>query len=63
VDKIPTFTPEQVEYLNRLYPERCANPTHTEREIWRYVGAREVVRHINSVYEEQLERGLLSSKG
>lgn len=59
---IPNFTKEQVEYLNKLYPERCPSPRMSERDIWRYVGARELVRHINKAFEEQLERAVLRTK-
>jgi len=54
--KIPTFTQEQIEYLNTLWPEKCPEKSHSEREIWMYVGHRYVVRHINSLFEAQLER-------
>ncbi len=56
------FTQEQVEYLNRLYPEMCPNLKMTEREIWRYVGARELVRHINHLFQDQLESNKLLRK-
>lgn len=58
----PYFTKEQVEYLNQLYPERCPSSKMSERDIWRYVGARELVRHVNQCFEEQLERGMTGTK-
>lgn len=60
--KKPYFTREQVEYLNQLFPERCPGSKMEERDIWRYVGARELVRHVNLLFEEQLEREMLVSK-
>lgn len=53
-DEAPGFTEAQIKYLNKLWPERCPDPKHTDREVWIAVGARQVVRHLNSVYESQL---------
>lgn len=61
-NKPPYFSKEQVEYLNALFPERCPAPKMEERDIWRYVGARELVRHINQAFNEQMEREMLVSK-
>ena len=60
--KIPAFTQEQVEYLNKLWPEKCPEESHSDRKIWTYVGSRHVVRHINSLYEQQIERSLNGKK-
>ena len=60
--KVPYFSKEQVEYLNGLFPERCPASSQEERDIWRYVGARELVRHINQAFQQQLEREMLVSK-
>lgn len=54
--KIPAFTAEQIEYLNAVWQEKCPEKSHSDREIWIAVGARSVVRHINSLYEAQIER-------
>lgn len=62
MSKVPYFSKEQVEYLNELFPERCPGSKMEERDIWRYVGARELVRHINQAFNEQLEREMLVSK-
>lgn len=56
--KIPSFTKDQVEYLNAIFPERCPNSKMEERDIWRYVGSRELVRHINQAYAEQMDRAM-----
>lgn len=37
--------------LNRLFPDRCPNPSDTDRDIWMKVGARRVVEFILSEYE------------
>ena len=57
--KTPSFSKQQIEYLNSLYPEKCPAPSWSDREIWRYVGNREVVRHLNSVFEDQEKRALI----
>lgn len=57
--KIPSFTKEQIEYLNALYPERCPEKSWTEREIWIAAGARGVVRHLNRLFDEQLDRSII----
>ena len=60
--KIPSFTAEQVEYLNAVWPEKCPEKSHTDREIWIAVGARSVVRNINSLYNAQVERLMKETK-
>lgn len=59
---IPYFTKEQVDFLNRMYPERCPEPKATDREIWMQVGQRQVVRHVNRLYQEQVARSLTGKK-
>jgi hypothetical protein len=55
----PSFTSQQIEYLNGLYPERTPDKNMTEREIWIAVGQRTVVRHLNTAFESQLERQMI----
>jgi hypothetical protein len=52
----PSFTKEQVEYLNKLWPEKCPEKSMSDREIWIAVGCRHVVRHINHLFEQQIAR-------
>jgi len=59
---IPYFTKEQIDFLNTRYPERCPEPAATDREIWMQVGQRQVVRLINRLYQEQVERSLTGKK-
>jgi hypothetical protein len=60
--KTPSFSKEQVEYLNTLWPEKCPEKSHSERDIWCYVGSRHVVRHINALFEAQVERSMQGTK-
>lgn len=58
----PMFSKEQIDYLNNLYPERSPDPKQTDREIWIAVGSRQVVRHLNSVFERQLETAIIQKR-
>ena len=49
----PPVLPALVAELDRLYPEACPDPTHTEREIWMRAGARRVVRFLRAKEAEQ----------
>lgn len=55
---IPEFSQAQLDYLNKLYPEKCPEPNDTDREIWMRVGQRQVVRHIEALFLRQVERSL-----
>ena len=56
-DKPPAPTPiviqELLEYLLERYPDRVPNVDETDRQIWQSVGAVGVVRHLQSIFEEQ----------
>lgn len=53
----PTFTEEQLEYLNRVYPEIVDEPKSTEQMYMR-LGTRQVVRHIATIMEQEKARKL-----
>ena len=40
--------PALIEWLNALYPEKCPDPKHTEREIWMKAGERRLVNTLIS---------------
>lgn len=40
---IPPLTLQLVEALDKRFPDRCARPEMTEREIWIEAGARKVI--------------------
>jgi len=42
--KIPTVDETLIEALNERVPERCPDPSWSEREIWIYAGKRELVK-------------------
>ena len=52
-DLFPPIDEALVKRLDEVYPESCADPAASEREIWMAVGARQVVRMLRAVYLEQ----------
>lgn len=51
--RIPTLDPTLVEVLNERIPERCPDPSWSEREIWMYSGKRELVNQLISELKAQ----------
>lgn len=49
--KIHGLTEDTINDLNRAVPERCPNPSDSEREIWMYAGKRELVRYLQHQYK------------
>ena len=52
---IPVLQPYLLEFLNTVFPERCASLTESEKEIFFAAGQRSVVKYLNRLYEEQQE--------
>lgn len=50
-ERFPYVPPELVQKLATLFPNRCPEPTMSDREIWMAAGAAQVVallqRHLN----------------
>ena len=42
--KLPTFSYDMIDYLEKQYPEKCPDIQDTERSIWMYAGKRDLVR-------------------
>jgi hypothetical protein len=56
MEKIPTFAVDLIKELDKLYPEKCADPNKSDREIWQYVGARSLVRMLlNKVKDDETD--------
>jgi hypothetical protein len=53
VTSFPGIPGDLLEALDERFPERCPDPAWDERRIWREVGAREVVRYLKAIHEEQ----------
>lgn len=56
--KLPFIEDGLLDYLQRLYPDTCPEPSQTEREIWMSRGAAGVVRHLRMLHKEQRENML-----
>ena len=52
-DLYPPIDEALLKKLDEVYPESCADPAASEREIWMAVGCRQVVRMLRAVYLEQ----------
>jgi hypothetical protein len=52
-DLFPPLDQSLIKQLDELFPERCPDEDWTDRQIWIYVGQRNVVRMLRSVYLEQ----------
>lgn len=52
-DLWPPLDEALIKKLDELIPEKCPEFADSDREIWMYVGQRQVVRLLRSVYLEQ----------
>lgn len=46
MEKIPDFSKDLIDMLDREYPERCPRATDNEREIWMYSGTRNLINNL-----------------
>ena len=44
--KIPVITEEMIDYLDKLFPDKCADLKDTDKEIFYKSGQRSVVNHL-----------------
>jgi hypothetical protein len=58
MERLPNITDELLDYLSRLYPDKCPEPLQTERDIWMNRGAAGVVRHLRMLHQDQHENML-----
>lgn len=59
---LPPLSQELIDALEKRFPERCPDPSWTEREIWRRVGQREVVRLLIKELADQSENILRDTR-
>lgn len=50
---IPPLSPSTVEWLDHAYPDRCPNPSDTDREIWMKAGERRLVSLLKTQLQKQ----------
>nr|BAR33332.1 hypothetical protein [uncultured Mediterranean phage uvMED] len=53
--KIPIITKEIIDYLDSLFPDKCAELDQTEKEVMYKSGQRSVVNHLIEKYKIQEE--------
>jgi hypothetical protein len=54
----PAIDAALLEYLDRVFPDKCPSLTDNDRRIWADVGAREVVLHLKSLHQQQIKDAL-----
>jgi len=57
-DLWPPIDEVLIRKLKEIYPDKCPSIDTPEREIWRYSGQVELVRMLESVYNEQNTTGM-----
>lgn len=53
--KIPIITEEMIDYLDKLFPDKCADLKDTDKEIFYKSGQRSVVNHLKEQFKIQGE--------
>lgn len=56
--KTPHITPDLIEHLERIAPDRCPTSEMSNREVWMAAGAAKLVRHLKSVMDSQAKQAL-----
>ncbi len=51
----PAIDPKLVEWLDKIFPDRCPDEGHSDRKIWIDAGARKVVRRLIEELRRQQE--------
>ena len=60
--KIPHVSKELIDFLDEQFPERTPEMSWSDREIWVKAGERKLVRYLHRLFEEQIERALITKK-
>lgn len=53
--QLPVINEALLDYLERMFPDRCPNIDNETKEVWFKSGAASVARHLRAVYEQQNE--------
>lgn len=51
--KCPPISQELIDYLDTTVPEKCPDLDAPEREVWAYVGKRQLVRGLIAQFQAQ----------
>lgn len=57
---LPVIPEDLLKALDSIFPERCPDPSWSEREVWMRVGERRVVKFLQRVFAEQNDNVLRS---
>jgi len=49
----PAITRDLIEYMNKIFPDKCPDVIDTERKIWTNVGKRQAYEHFKKLYDKQ----------
>ena len=50
---VPPISTALLDHLDIHYPERCADPNDTEREIWMKAGERRLINRLRHIHARQ----------
>lgn len=53
--ELPAVPKDLLDALDKRFPERCPEPSWSDREIWMRVGERQVVKFLKRIFDEQNE--------
>jgi len=59
---LPALSQELINKLDKLFPDKCAVLTDSDREIWLKVGQRKVVEFLQQTYDEQLQQDIVTKQ-
>jgi len=59
-DLAPAFSQAQIDYLNRIFPDRVPDVDASERDIWIAVGARKVIAKMILLEKNRSHKNILS---
>lgn len=55
VDEFPKVSKALLDVLHEMVPERCPDSNESDRDIWIYSGQRQIVRFLQTKFDEQQE--------
>lgn len=55
MSRLPVVDEALLDYLERMFPDRCPNLEDDENTVWFKAGAASVARHLRAVHEQQNE--------
>lgn len=56
-EKAPAISQAILDYLDRMFPDKCPGEEVSDRKVWIDVGCRKVVNHLRAVHNRQRSTG------